>query len=62
MSRFDNQLYSAGKWVLVNRHDEQVITAVLDELIRVAADRQTGEMIGSYIRNLRHQAAKHLLA
>ena len=62
VSRFDSQLQSAGRWVLANRHDEQVITAVLDELLRVAVNRQTGEIIGSYIRNLRHQAAKQPLA
>ena len=62
VSRFDSQLQSAGRWVLANRHDERVITTVLDELIRIATDRQTGEIIGNYIRNLRRQAARQPLA
>lgn len=58
-SPFDRQLRAAGRWLLMNRREEQLAIFVLDELIAAIASPQTKRSLARYFRDLTDRTAQN---
>lgn len=58
-SPFHRQLRTAGRWLLMNRREEQLATFVLDELIAAIASPQTRRSLARYFSDLTDRTAQN---